>query len=97
MSAEDRVVCWKRRARDAERVQGYIEAEMESQRRWMTGCFDEERRLRDRCTHLYGMLRAHGLTDEQIDRPLPDGTEYVLTLVEASRVAAIMDQTIEDD
>lgn len=81
MSVEDRVVYWKRRARDAEHAYQYVTDEMESQRQWFVDRITEERRLRDRCTHLYGMLRAHGLTDEQIDGPLPDGTEYVLTLV----------------
>lgn len=67
MSAEDRVVYWQRRCRDAERVQTYIEREMESQRNWMSRCFDEERMLRDRCSFLYGAATARGATPEELD------------------------------
>lgn len=69
VSAEDRVKCWQRRARDAEHVKEYVEAEMESQRRWMTHCFDEERRLRDRCGFLYGEAMRLGATREQLVGP----------------------------
>lgn len=88
MSAEDRVAYWKRRCAIAEGEVAWERGQQESLRRWMTNCFDEERRLRDRCTHLFGMLRAHGLTDEQIDGPLPEGTKYTLTLVDVNESVA---------
>lgn len=69
MSIEQRLAYWQRRARDAERMKDYIEAEMESQRRWMTGCFNEERRLRERCTFLYGVAMQHGATRDELVQP----------------------------
>lgn len=82
MSAEDQVAYWKRRTYAAEAQVGWARDEAESLRRWMTDTFTEERRLHDRITHLYSMLRAHGFTAEQIDGPLPDDVKFALELVE---------------
>ena len=84
VSAEDQVAYWKRRAHGAEAQVAWADREAESIRQWMTDRFAEERRLRDRVTHLYTMLRVHGLTAEQIDGPLPDHVTHVLTLVEVT-------------
>jgi hypothetical protein len=65
----DRLTYWQQRARDAERLKAYTEAEMERQREWMQHCFDEERRLRDRCTFLYGEAMARGATHEELRQP----------------------------
>lgn len=69
MTIEQRLAYWRQRARDAERVQGYIEAEMESFQRWMTHCFERERHLSDRCTFLYGEAMARGATREDLRQP----------------------------
>ena len=66
MTAPDRLVYWQRRARNAERIKAYTEAEMEANRRWMQHCFDEERRLAKRCEFLYGVAMAHGATHEEL-------------------------------
>lgn len=82
MSAEDRVAYWKRRSLIAETQVAWAERDAEHLRHWMTATFVEERRLHDRITHLYSMLRAHGFTAEDIDGPLPDDVGFALTLVE---------------
>ena len=42
----------------------------ESARTWARNCLDEERRLRDRCTFLYGHARAAGCSVEELtERP----------------------------
>lgn len=69
MSAADRLTYWQRRARDAEREALYVKVEMERQREWMQHCFDEERRLRDRCTFLYGEAMARGATRDELAQP----------------------------
>lgn len=84
MSAEDRVVYWKRRCAIAEHEVAWEREQMESTRRWMSATFAEERRLHARITHLYGTLRAQGLTAEEIDGPLPEGVKFALELVEVS-------------
>ena len=66
MTADDQLAYWKRRARDAER-------RLESEARftanttaWAHRAFDEQRRLGDRCTYLYGVARALGATHEEL-------------------------------
>ncbi|MCG7607158.1 hypothetical protein [Mycobacterium sp. CnD-18-1] len=47
----------------------YKDAEIraaESARAWALDCLTEERRLRDRCTFLYGVAKSMGATDEQL-------------------------------
>jgi hypothetical protein len=48
----------------------------ESTRRWAINCLDEERRLADRLTFVYGVARAHGATVEELsgDKP-PTGED----------------------
>lgn len=36
---------------------------------WAHDSLDEERRLRDRCTYLYGLAARLGATDEQLQGP----------------------------
>lgn len=67
-----------RQAQERQRVaECYKESEIraaESARSWARNCLDEERRLRDRCTFLYGAARAAGCTVKELrDRqPEPD-------------------------
>jgi hypothetical protein len=42
----------------------------EATRQWASNCLDEERRLRDRCTHLYGLAKSLGATREQLAETL---------------------------
>lgn len=41
----------------------------ETARIWARDCLAEERRLRDRCTHLYGLAARYGATDEELRGP----------------------------
>lgn len=68
MSCEDRLVYWKRRARDAEwRIQA-IEREMEHNREWARDAFAEQRRLAERCTFLYGEAMQRGASREDLSQ-----------------------------
>lgn len=59
-----------RQAQERQRIaECYRDREIEaadSARAWARNCLDEERRLRDRCTFLYGAARAHGATVEEL-------------------------------
>jgi hypothetical protein len=71
MSAEDRVVYWQRRARDAERCLEYEKEHNESTLRWAHTSFSEARRAYDRCTFLYGLAVKHGATKEELAQAWP--------------------------
>lgn len=68
MTAEDRVAYWKRRATLAEQQLEFAEEMAASTRRWATAAFDEQRRLADRLTFVYGEARAAGCTVEQLSQ-----------------------------
>ena len=59
-----------RQAQERQRIaECYRDREIEaadSARAWARDCLNEERRLRDRCTFLYGAARAHGATVEEL-------------------------------
>lgn len=69
MSAEDRVAHWKRRAQLAEQQVEFERAHNVHTREWAERAFDEQRRLADRLTFVYGEARAAGLTVEQLAGP----------------------------
>lgn len=54
------------RQRVAEAYQRAAEEDAENTRRWALDCLNQERKLRDRCTFLYGVARAHGATVEEL-------------------------------
>lgn len=75
MSVEDRLAYWKRRARDAERM---LEFEAEHAKRttaWAHRAFDEQRRLSDRLTFVYGKAKEHGATDDELRNPPSAGRD----------------------
>lgn len=72
MSAEDRVAYWKRRAQLAEQQVEFERAHNVHTQEWAGRAFDEQRRLADRLTFVYGEARAAGLTVEQLADPVPD-------------------------
>lgn len=61
-----------RRAQDrqhtAEALLASQERENEHTRQWAHRAFDEQRRLSDRCTYLYGLAASLGASDEQLYR-----------------------------
>jgi len=69
MSETDRLAYWKRRARDAERRLEFEKEHNESTTRWAHRAFDEQNRLADRCTFLYGEAMARGATHEDLIQP----------------------------
>lgn len=69
MSAEDRLRYWQRRARDAERELQWAKRDNEHTTQWAQRAFDEQRRLGDRLTFVYGVAVAHGATHEDLARP----------------------------
>lgn len=54
------------RQRVAEALRQMERENAEHSRKWAVNCLDEERRLRDRCTYLYGLAARHGATDEEL-------------------------------
>ncbi len=44
----------------------YEKRDAEHSREWARNAFTEERRLRDRCTYLYGLAASLGATAEQL-------------------------------
>lgn len=54
------------RQRRAEAHRDWAKRERESALAWARDCLADERRLRDRCTFLYGVARAHGATVEEL-------------------------------
>ena len=54
------------RQRVAEALREYAEQEAEQTRRWALDCLGEERRLRDRCTFLYGAATRRGATADEL-------------------------------
>ena len=69
MSLTDRLDYWKRRARDAERRLEFADEYNESTRQWAIRAFDEQRRLGDRLTFVYGVAIAHGATHDELKQP----------------------------
>jgi hypothetical protein len=69
VSAADRVLYWQRRARDAERMLEFEKQETEHTRQWAVRAFDEQRRLSDRLTFVYGQAIAFGATAEDLIGP----------------------------
>jgi hypothetical protein len=67
-----------RQAQERQRVaECYRDAEIraaDSARAWARDCLAEERRLRDRCSFLYGAARAAGCTAEELSQNLHDNT-----------------------
>jgi hypothetical protein len=43
----------------------------ESTRRWALEAFDQQRRLSDRCTYLYGLAVKHGATHDELRMAWP--------------------------
>lgn len=66
MSVEDRVAYWQRRTRQAENELEWAKRDMTHTTEWAHNAFAEERRLRDRCTYLYGLAAKHGATDDEL-------------------------------
>lgn len=57
------------RQRVAEALRASAEQEAGHARQWARDCLTEERRLRDRITHVYGIAQAHGATVEELRQP----------------------------
>ena len=57
------------RQRVAEALRAAEERNSEHTRAWAMRAFEEERRLRDRCTYLYGLAARYGATDEELRGP----------------------------
>lgn len=67
MGVEQQLAYWKRRARDAERR---IEAEQRHNANttvWAHKAFDEQRRLAERCTFLYGAAMRRGADHNELE------------------------------
>jgi hypothetical protein len=77
VSAEDQVIYWQRRARDAERMLEFEKQETEGTRRWAVRAFDEQRRLSDRLTFVYGVARSLGASDADLVGPKVDDLHLV--------------------
>lgn len=60
------------RQRRAKCMEEYADERRESAERWARNCLDEERRIRERLTFVYGVARAHGATVDDL-RQLPAG------------------------
>lgn len=54
------------RQRRADCQRDAAEHRADGYRVWAINCLTEERRLRDRCTFLYGAARAHGATVDEL-------------------------------
>lgn len=58
------------KAQERQRIARVMEAhaveDAERAREWARKCCDEERRLRDRLTYVYGVAMAHGATTEEL-------------------------------
>ena len=54
------------RQRVAEVMRAYAEERVEDNRQWAIKALDEQRRLSDRLTFVYGVARAHGATVEEL-------------------------------
>lgn len=59
------------RQRIAEAMQRMASEDAEHARSWAINCLDEERRLRDRLTFVYGVARAHGASIEDLSGEQP--------------------------
>lgn len=55
--------------RIAEALLGCEREHNEGTRRWGVRAYDEQRRLADRLTFVYGVARAHGATVEELSGP----------------------------
>jgi uncharacterized protein HemY len=56
----------RERQRVAEALRDAAERDAERAHVWARNCLNDERRLRDRCTFLYGVARAHGATEDEL-------------------------------
>lgn len=54
------------RQRVAEALRDMEKRFADGAREWARNCLDEERRLRDRCTFLYGKAQEHGATTAEL-------------------------------
>lgn len=54
------------RQRIAEALKKAAEQDAERTRAWAVGCHNEERRLANRLTFVYGVAKAHGATDDEL-------------------------------
>lgn len=65
-----------RQAQERQRIaEALLRSEVEhaeATRQWASNCLDEERRLRDRCTLLYGLAVRYGAPKEEIAGTLDD-------------------------
>jgi len=59
------------RQRIAECMAEMAKEDAEHARSWAINCLDEERRLRDRLTFVYGVARAHGASIEDLSGSQP--------------------------
>lgn len=60
------------RQRIAEAQRRCAEEDAARTRTWAEGAFTEQRRLSDRLTHVYGVARAHGATEEELRQPVEE-------------------------
>lgn len=74
------------RQRVAECQRRAAEEARDSATAWARDCLTEERRLRDRITHVYGVARAHGAT--LVELAGPDTPHDVLAALRQSDEAA---------
>lgn len=54
------------RQRVAEALREHAARDAQNARAWAVNCLNEERRLRDRLTFVYGVAKAKGATDEEL-------------------------------
>lgn len=80
------------RQRVAEALMVAAEEAAESARVWARNCLAEERRLRDRITHVYGVARAHGATLVELAGPdTPPGVLASMEQCDAATVTVVVD------
>jgi hypothetical protein len=64
-----------RRAQERQRIAearlDCAERDRENAYVWARACRDEERHLRERLNHVYGVARAHGVTIDELKTPSP--------------------------
>lgn len=75
------------RQRIAEALKQCAEEDRESTRRWAEGAFDEQRRLSDRLTFVYGVARAHGATEKDLRQPAGPTLEQIEAVINRSWVS----------
>lgn len=60
----------QRRQGVAEAQRAWAESVAESVRGWAENCLDNDRRIQERLTHVWGVAKAHGATDEELAHDL---------------------------